>query len=103
MIGNVPVVRLSYTDDFGCVWKTAMDGIVGTVVEHPLADWANWESYRGPDPSRVMGIGPIDWEVEAISTPQGGLCMTYGLYPGVLLENVRALMDAMERYMCYWS
>ena len=278
-----------YTDDFGCVWKTTMDGIVGTVVEHPLADWANWESYRGPDPSRVMGIGPIDWEaeaqavrrarerdgfcqgglrhghtflqlcdirgyqnllydmadgeerlwelielveqfnleivrryvamgvdmmgypedlgsqrgpmlspamfrtyiqpsyrrlmrpaleagigihmhsdgdiralcddlidsgvqvinlqdlvngidwiasrfrgkicvdldidrqkitplgtprqidalsrreVEAISTPQGVLCMTYGLYPGVPLENVRALMDAMERYMCYWS
>ena len=29
--------------------------------------------------------------------------MIYGLYPGIPLENVRALMDAMERYMGYFS
>ena len=38
--------------------------------------------------------------VTKIATPEGGLCMIYGLYPGVPLENVKALMDAMERYCC---
>ncbi len=42
-------------------------------------------------------------EVEKMSTKQGGLTMIYGLYPGVPLENVKALMDAMERYAGRWS
>jgi len=42
-------------------------------------------------------------EVEKLSTPQGGLTMVYGLYPGVPLENIRALMDAMEKYAFYWN
>jgi uroporphyrinogen-III decarboxylase len=29
--------------------------------------------------------------------------MIYGLYPGVPLENVKALMDAMETYSFYYS
>jgi uroporphyrinogen decarboxylase len=29
---------------------------------------------------------------------QGGLMMIYGWYPGIPIENVKALMDAMERY-----
>ena len=42
-------------------------------------------------------------EVEKLSTPRGGLTMIYGLYPGVPLENVKALMDAMEKYAFYYS
>ena len=42
-------------------------------------------------------------EVEKIATPQGGLTMIYGLYPGVPLENAKALMDAMEKYAFYYS
>ena len=42
-------------------------------------------------------------EVSKISTPSGGLCMVYGLYPGVPLENVKAVMDAMEKYAFYYS
>lgn len=42
-------------------------------------------------------------EVSKIATPEGGLCMIYGLYPGVPLENVKALMDAMEKYSFYYS
>ena len=42
-------------------------------------------------------------EVEKIATPEGGLCMIYGLYPGVPIENVKALMDAMEKYSTYYS
>lgn len=42
-------------------------------------------------------------EVEKIAVPQGGLMMIYGLYPGVPLENVKALMDAMEKYAFYFD
>ena len=44
----------------------------------------------------------IRTEVEALATPQGGLTMIFGLYPGTPLENVSALMDAMERYMQWY-
>jgi hypothetical protein len=42
-------------------------------------------------------------EVSRLGSPRGGLMMIYGLYPGVPLENVRALMGAMERYAAYFS
>jgi hypothetical protein len=42
-------------------------------------------------------------EVTKIGKKEGGLTMIYGLYPDVPLENVRALMDAMERYAFYYS
>jgi len=42
-------------------------------------------------------------EVEKLSSREGGLMMIYGLYPGVPLENVAALMDAMERYAGHWA
>ena len=53
-----------YKDDFGCVWQTTEDGITGTVVVHPLADWADYEQYQIPDPGICMGIGPVDWKAE---------------------------------------
>jgi hypothetical protein len=40
-------------------------------------------------------------EVTKLGSRQGGLMMIYGLYPGVPVENVQALMDAMERYAGY--
>lgn len=42
-------------------------------------------------------------EVTKLGSPDGGLMMIYGLYPGVPLENVGALMDAMERYAGFYS
>ncbi|MHC4887831.1 MAG: uroporphyrinogen decarboxylase family protein [Planctomycetota bacterium] len=42
-------------------------------------------------------------EVEKLGSREGGLMMIYGLYPGVPLENVKALMDAMERYSSFYS
>lgn len=41
-------------------------------------------------------------EVSSIGVKEGGLTMIYGWYPGIPLENARALMDAMERYMGYF-
>jgi hypothetical protein len=42
-------------------------------------------------------------EVRQLGSAHGGLMMIYGLYPGVPLANVKALMDAMEKYAGYWS
>jgi len=42
-------------------------------------------------------------EVEKLSSREGGLMMTFGLYPGTPLVNVAAVMDAMERYATYYS
>ena len=42
-------------------------------------------------------------EVEKISTPQGGLAMVHEVDPGVPLANIKAVMDAMERYAFYYS
>lgn len=42
-------------------------------------------------------------EVELLGGKQGGLMMIHGVYPGVPLENIRALMDAMERYAGYYA
>lgn len=53
-----------YTDDFGCVWETSMDGITGTVTNHPLVDWDAFATYKVPNPEKFMGIGPIDWDKE---------------------------------------
>jgi uroporphyrinogen-III decarboxylase len=42
-------------------------------------------------------------EVEKLGSRDGGLMMIYGLYPGVPLENIKALMDAMERYSSFYA
>jgi uroporphyrinogen decarboxylase len=41
--------------------------------------------------------------VTTLGSHQGGLMLTHGLMPGLPLENVRALMDAMERYAGYYG
>ena len=45
----------------------------------------------------------IHEEVAKLGSKEGGLMMIYGLYPGVPLENAKAVMDAMEKYSTYYS
>lgn len=61
---NVARKDAPYTDDWGCLWETTMDGITGTVTGHPLSDWNNLKTYHYPDPNHCTGIGSIDWDVE---------------------------------------
>ena len=53
-----------FLDDFKCLWKTSMNGLTGTVVQHPLENWDNFDAWKKniPNPEICMGIGPIDWE-----------------------------------------
>ncbi|MFO7957837.1 MAG: uroporphyrinogen decarboxylase family protein [Candidatus Brocadiia bacterium] len=50
-----------YTDSWSCVWETEQHGLTGTVVEHALADWSDFEDFTPPDPAEQNGWGPIDW------------------------------------------
>ena len=45
----------------------------------------------------------IHTAVRELGSPEGGLTMIYGLYPDVPIENVKALMDAMEKYAFYYN
>jgi uroporphyrinogen decarboxylase len=51
-----------YTDSWGCVWKTAEFGITGAVIEHPLDDWAAFETFVPPSPDDHNGWGVINWD-----------------------------------------
>ncbi|KPK40108.1 MAG: hypothetical protein AMJ65_10895 [Phycisphaerae bacterium SG8_4] len=52
-------------------------------------------------PEQIDGL--VRQEVEVLGSRQGGLMMIYGLYPGVPLENARAVADAMERYAGFYT
>lgn len=56
-----------YVDSWGCVWKVPDSGIVGAVVEHPLASWDDFDSFVPPDPDEKDHWGPKDWKAEAVS------------------------------------
>jgi hypothetical protein len=53
-----------FTDLWGCVWESSMDGITGTVTRHPLADWSALKDFRAPDPMTSDGLVPFQepWE-----------------------------------------
>jgi uroporphyrinogen decarboxylase len=50
-----------FTDPWGCVWETKDDGIIGTVIKHPLESWDSFDNYVPPDPDKTTHWGPIDW------------------------------------------
>jgi uroporphyrinogen decarboxylase len=53
-----------YRDNWGCVWYNRQEGLEGQVVEHPLADWANLDTYRMPDPLLLKERDVRDWDEE---------------------------------------
>ncbi len=40
--------------------------------------------------------------IQTLGSPQGGLSLTYGVYPGTPVENLEAAVRAMERYRTLW-
>ena len=51
-----------FTDSWGSVWLSDINGIEGQVIEHPLDDWSKLESYVVPDPLETADRGPAMWE-----------------------------------------
>ena len=50
-----------YTDPWGCVWETSMDGIVGVVTHEPLKKWDDFADFKMPDPDLTDGCTPVNW------------------------------------------
>jgi hypothetical protein len=63
---------VEFIDPWGCVWQTTQDGIVGTVIRHPLDSWESFEAFRPPDPDRFDHWGPIDWKRKSQEASQLG-------------------------------
>ena len=70
----------TWTDPWGCVWQTSMDGTMGVVIEHPLDSWDALGEYQGPDPDHYTHWGPIDWkrQAEAIGPAIAQTCLPNG-------------------------
>jgi uroporphyrinogen decarboxylase len=58
-----PVYRKGelHTDNWGCVWDNAIEGLEGQVVGHPLADWSALGAWHPPDPMTKSERGERDW------------------------------------------
>ncbi len=69
-----------FTDSWGCGWESAIDGIEGVVVEHPLANWEALNNYQPPDPLVQADRGPANWETtrEQIRAAQAAEELTAG-------------------------
>ena len=51
-----------YTDPMGCTWYTSDNGITGTVLGHPLADWSAFHTtWNIADPNTSDGLNTVDW------------------------------------------
>jgi hypothetical protein len=116
--------------DAGCVIHMHSDGDIRTLVPdlldcgvdvlnlQDLVNGLGWieENLKGKvcidldvDRQQVIRFGTpneidalIRREVEYLADPQGGLMLQHGLMPGLPLENVAALMDAMEKYALFY-
>ncbi len=51
-----------FTDAWGCIWRSDIDGIEGVVINSPLAEWEALETFVPPDPAVQWDRGPADWE-----------------------------------------
>ena len=115
----------------GCIVHMHSDGDIRTLANdlvnsgvqvinlQDLVNGVEWiaEQYAGKvcidldiDRQRITPHGTPDEidalireEVEKLGSKAGGLMMIYGLYPGVPLENVKAVMDAMEKYATFFN
>ncbi len=90
-----------FKDSWGCVWETSVNGIEGVVIEAPLADWKNWDTWKAPNPIETADRGPADWEAarkNMIRRKEAGELCEGGLPHGFLfmrLTYVRGFTNMM--------
>lgn len=113
------IVHMHSDGDIRALADDLLDGGVDILNLQDLVNGIDWikDRYAGHtcidldiDRQKVTVFGTpaeidelIRYEVESLSSPAGGLMLTYGWYPGTPLENVKAVMDALEKYMFYWN
>ena len=113
------IIHMHSDGDIRTLVDDLIDGGVDILNLQDLVNGIDWikERFAGRtcidldiDRQKVTAFGTpaevdalIREEVEKLSSPAGGLMMVFGWYAGTPLENIRALMDALEKYMFYWS
>ena len=112
------IIHMHSDGDIRALVDDLIDGGVEVINLQDLVNGIDWiaEKFSGKvcmdldvDRQSITRFGTPDEidalileEVRKIGTPQGGLLMKYGLYPGVPLENAKAVMDAMEKYAFFY-
>ena len=90
-------------DDYNSIlFKALADRLAEAFAEH-LHERVRREFWGYAADENLPNDALIREEVTRLGRKEGGLMMIYGLYPGVPLANVKALMDAMERYAGYYA
>lgn len=113
------LVHMHSDGDIRALVEDLIDGGVQSLNLQDLVNGIDWirDTLKGRvcidldiDRQKITRFGSPDdidslirKEVETLGSPEGGLSMIYGLYPGVPLDNVAALMDAMERYAGHFA
>ena len=113
------IIHMHSDGDIRALADDLFDGGVDVLNLQDLVNGIDWikEHYAGKkcidldiDRQKITVFGTpaqvdalIREEVEKLSTPAGGLSMIFGWYPGTPIENIDALMSAMEKYMYYWN
>ena len=113
------MVHMHSDGDIRALAEDLVEGGVGILNLQDLVNGIDWiaDNFAGRvcieldiDRQQITPRGTPDQidalireEVTRLASPDGGLLMIYGLYPGVPLKNVAALMDAMERYAGFYS
>ena len=90
-------------DPWGCKWRCSVNGIIGTVVEHPLADWSSFDGLA-PPPAMPQNAQRItsDWDAERKRIEQdrrGGNLTWCEIYHGFFLMRLQYLRG-FENLMC---
>ena len=112
------IIHMHSDGDIRALYEYLLEGGVDVLNLQDLVNGVDWirEHFFGKycveldiDRQNVTGFGtPKDGdelvknEVRTLSSPAGGLMLIYGWYPGTPIENIRALMDAIEKYMFMW-
>ena len=108
------IIHVHADGDLRMLWADLLDCGVDVINLQDLVNGVDWIASHltgrvcvdldvdrqsitvGGSPAQIDAL--ICEEVEKLGGQRGGLMMIYGLYPGVPLENAKAVMDAMEKY-----
>jgi len=97
-------------DEWGCIWNFLVDGLDGQVVEHPLRDWKDFDSFKPPNPeARKEGLYcsyPSNWDeikVNIEKAKKEGRITSGGVPHGFMFQRLyylRGFNNLMMDFAC---
>jgi len=103
-------------DEWGCEWRWTVDGFCGEVLGHPLADWADFDTWTPPEPPpfgeqqrRELEEKRAGGQVASCATEHGFLFLRLGYLRGFdnFMADVAAEDPRLDRLIeivsGYWE